>query len=225
MLHYGEVVRNEEVRQSALALQVGEQVQHLGLHRHVERADRLVQHEELWLDRERPGDPDALALAAGELVGIGRGERRIEPYLLEQRRDPPLGLGSGREPVNGEGLGEGLPHGHPGIEGTVRILEHDLHAAPQGPQLVSPEGHDVRPAERDPPRVRLDQPQDGAPDRRFPAPRLAHETKGLSRRNRERHAVHGMHRPTGAPQPEQPALAGETLDEAFDLDERSLRHA
>src|SRR5207247_9585043 len=131
----------------------------------------------------------------------------------------------GREPVNGGGPGEGLPHGHPGIEGTVRILEHDLHAAPQGPQLVSPEGHDVRPAERDPPRVRLDQPQDRAPYRRLSAPRLAYEAERLSRRNRERDAVHGMHRPPGTPQPEQPPAAGEALDEAFHLADRRLRHA
>jgi len=131
----------------------------------------------------------------------------------------------GREPVDGEGLGERLLHGHPGIEGTVRILEHDLHEAAQGSQLASPQGHDIRPAERDPSRIRLDQPQDCAPHRRFAAPRLAHEAQGLSRRDRERHAVHGMHGPAGAPQPEQRPLAGEALDEAFDLDERRVRHA
>ena len=38
--------------------------------RHVEGRDRLVEDEQLRLEGERPGDPDALALAAGELVRI-----------------------------------------------------------------------------------------------------------------------------------------------------------
>ena len=45
-----------------------EQVHDAGLDRHVERGDRLVEHDQLGLERERAGDADALALAAGELV-------------------------------------------------------------------------------------------------------------------------------------------------------------
>ena len=66
--HDGEVVGDEEVGQPAVALQVGQQVEHLRLHRDVERRDRLVADDEARLDRERPRDPDALALATGELV-------------------------------------------------------------------------------------------------------------------------------------------------------------
>ena len=46
-----------------------EQVDHLRLDRHVERGDRLVGHEQLGVQGQGPGDADALALAAGELVG------------------------------------------------------------------------------------------------------------------------------------------------------------
>ena len=104
--HHGEVVRDEEVGEPALALEVGEQVEHLRLHRHVERRHRLVADDERGLHRERAGDADALPLPAGELVGIAPGVARIEPDFLEQRADPPADLRAGREPVDLDPLGD-----------------------------------------------------------------------------------------------------------------------
>ena len=74
--HHVEVVADEHVGEPELALEVHQQVQHLRLHRLVERRDRLVQDDEARLQRQRAGDVDALALAAGELVGIALGEAR-----------------------------------------------------------------------------------------------------------------------------------------------------
>ena len=70
VLHHGEIVGDEQVGQAELALQVLQQVDDLRLDRDVERGDRLVADDQLGLDRERAGDADALALAAGELVRI-----------------------------------------------------------------------------------------------------------------------------------------------------------
>ena len=67
-----EVVRDEEVRDAELVLQIHEQVDDLRLDRDVERADRLVAHDELGLHGERARDADALPLAAGELVRVAR---------------------------------------------------------------------------------------------------------------------------------------------------------
>ncbi len=72
VLHHRQVVGDEQVGQAELLAQVGEQVQDLGLDRHIERRDRLVADDELGLDRERAGDADALALAARELVRVAR---------------------------------------------------------------------------------------------------------------------------------------------------------
>ena len=63
-----EVVGDEEVGEAELLLQVLEQVEDLGLDRDVERRDGLVGDDQLRVQGERPGDADALALAAGELV-------------------------------------------------------------------------------------------------------------------------------------------------------------
>ncbi len=66
----GEVVRDEEIGEVELLLQLDEQVQDLGLDRDVERGDRLVGDDELRLQDERAGEADALALAAAELVRV-----------------------------------------------------------------------------------------------------------------------------------------------------------
>ena len=64
-----EVVGDEQVREPQLPLEVLQEVQDLGLDAHVEGGRGLVQDDELRVQREGPGDPDALSLAAAELVG------------------------------------------------------------------------------------------------------------------------------------------------------------
>jgi hypothetical protein len=46
-VHHRQVVADEQVGHAEAVLQVLHQVQHLGLHRHVQRADRLVGHDQL----------------------------------------------------------------------------------------------------------------------------------------------------------------------------------
>jgi serine kinase of HPr protein (carbohydrate metabolism regulator) len=75
VLHHGEVVGDEQIGKAEAALQVLQQVDDLRLDRDVEGGDRLVAHDQVGIDRQRAGDADALALAAGELV-------RIAPRLL-----------------------------------------------------------------------------------------------------------------------------------------------
>jgi hypothetical protein len=53
-----------------LARELCEQVDDLRLDRNIESGDRLVGDNEFGFDSERPRDRDALALSAGELVGI-----------------------------------------------------------------------------------------------------------------------------------------------------------
>ena len=61
----------------------------------VERRQRLVEQEQLRRDRERPGDRDALALAAGELGDRAVGDAR-QAHEVEQLGDPRLPLGPAR---------------------------------------------------------------------------------------------------------------------------------
>ena len=73
MLDDRQIVRDEQIAQPQLILQVFEHVDHLRLNGNVQRADRLVADDELRVGRERAGDADALALAAGKFVRVAGG--------------------------------------------------------------------------------------------------------------------------------------------------------
>src|SRR5438270_238664 len=82
VLHYGNVVADlrrdaqvmgdEQQRDTEPRLDFVEQLQHLRLYRHVQRRDGLIRHQHVGVERQRAGDRDALALAAGELMRITR---------------------------------------------------------------------------------------------------------------------------------------------------------
>ena len=63
-----QVMADEQVGQAQSGLQVGEQFEYLRLHHHVERRHRLVAHQHLGPQRQRPRDRDPLALTAGQLA-------------------------------------------------------------------------------------------------------------------------------------------------------------
>ncbi len=65
-----DVVGDEDVGEAELLLEVVEQVDDLSADRDVEGGDRLVGDDQLRVQRQRPGDPDPLPLAAGELVRV-----------------------------------------------------------------------------------------------------------------------------------------------------------
>src|SRR3984957_1864094 len=85
--HDRQVVGDEDIGQTELALQVGEQVQDLRLDRHVQRGHRLVTDDQLRVERERPGDADALTLAAGELGREPVEVLRVQPDQFHQVLD------------------------------------------------------------------------------------------------------------------------------------------
>ena len=93
MLDHGEVVGDEQIGEPELVLQVHQQVDDLRLDRHVERRHRLVADDQFGIERQRAGDADALALAAGEFVRIGVHGLGPQPDALEQSGDALAALG------------------------------------------------------------------------------------------------------------------------------------
>ena len=77
-------MRDEQIGEIAPLLQVAQQIDHLRLDQHVERAGRLVEHDEGRLQHQRARERDALALAAGEFVRIAVPRLRIEPDVVER---------------------------------------------------------------------------------------------------------------------------------------------
>ena len=68
--HYGQVVGDEDEGQMVPSLKVFHQVEDLSLDRDVQSGHGFVSDDELGIEGQRPGQPDALALPAGELVRV-----------------------------------------------------------------------------------------------------------------------------------------------------------
>ena len=127
--HHAEVVGDQDHRHVPFALLAGQQVEDLGLHRHVEGGGRLVGEEDLRAAGERDGDRDPLAHAAGQLVGV-----LAEALLgfgdadgLQQRERGGAGLGLVHVQVLDERLGDLALDLHHRVERGHRVLEDHRH--------------------------------------------------------------------------------------------------
>ena len=127
VLHDGQVVRDEDVGQAEVSLDVLEEIQHLALDADVECGDRFVTHDQFRTQDERPRDPDPLTLATRELVRVASRVLRAETYLLHRLLDKGIPFGAVSNAVHHQSLGNDASHGHARIERSERILEDDLH--------------------------------------------------------------------------------------------------
>src|SRR3954453_12105477 len=212
----GQAVRDEDDREAELALEVGEEVEDLGLDRDVERRHRLVADDQLRLERERPRDADALPLAARELVGEAAVVLRVQAHAREElahlRLRVLLGL------VDREGLADDLPDGLARVQRRVRILEDHLHLTAQRTEVALRQVRDVAAVEDDLPGRRLEQAHDQPRRRRLPPPGLADDAEGLPLVDVERHVLDRVHDRVRAR--EHALLHGEVLRQVLELDER-----
>src|SRR5918999_540115 len=128
MPYHRKVVRHKQIGELEVVLEVVEQVDNLGLNRHVEGRHRLVEHNQPRLQREGPRHPDALALAARELVRKPVHVLLLEPDLAKQLPNLRLHVLAVRA-VETQRHPDYLPHPLAGIERCERVLEHHLHLA------------------------------------------------------------------------------------------------
>ncbi len=190
MLDDREVVADEQQRQAELVLQIGQQVDDLRLHRHVERRDRLVADDQVGARRQRARDADALALPAGELVRIAadRVARQAAPCPAAARRArsararapmPKLISGSARMSRT---FMRGLSDEN-GSWNTTCTRRRSGRSWPAGRLSMRSPSSCTSPAvvgySR---RIAL-------PDGRFAAAGLAHQRQRLAARDVERHAI------------------------------------
>ena len=97
VLDHRKIVGHEEQGQAQTLLELEEEIQHLRLHRDVQRGHRLVGHHEPGLGCQGPRDADPLALAARKRVrkavhvlGAQTGQLEQRGHALERGPD---GLG------------------------------------------------------------------------------------------------------------------------------------
>jgi hypothetical protein len=88
-----EIVQDHDHGRAARVVQIGQKIEHLDLVVDVEKSRRLVEQQDIRLLRQRHGDPDALALAARELIdrpfgkieGLGGRKRVVDRLVVLQR--------------------------------------------------------------------------------------------------------------------------------------------
>ena len=219
-LHHSQVVRDEEIGEAVLVLQIHQQVYDLRLNGHVERGDRFVGDDQFGRRRHGARNGNALALAAGKLMRQVVGLISAKPDPLEQRIGSPPLFRSLCNPVRGKRLRYDLPGSLLRIERRIGILKDHLHMPSQRPQ--SPFGHigNVPAQQLDPPPGWLMQPKDCLSYGRFSAAAFSDQAECLAGADGERHAIDGTHR-CGAV-PEQAGPVHKLLGQAPDLGRRHL---
>ena len=129
-LDHRHVVRDEQEGEAEALLQVEQQIADLRLDRDVERRDAFVGDDHLRIERQRAGDADALALAAGEFMRIARHHVGLQADAFAADRPPrSRACAASPRPCSMIGSAMAAPTRHARIEAGERILEDHLDAA------------------------------------------------------------------------------------------------
>ena len=127
MAHHGQVVRDEQIGQAALALQVFHDVQHLCLDADIQRRRGLVTNQKFWLGAQRTRDRNPLALATGELVRVLGHVQRIQAHRPKQFSYPCLARARiGNHSVLLQGLTHDVFHRPARVQAGIGVLENHL---------------------------------------------------------------------------------------------------
>src|SRR5215470_1292192 len=220
-----QVVRDEEIGQSELLLQVEQEVQDLRLHGDVQGRDRLVRDDEPRLECQRPRDADALPLAAAECVREAAHVLGPESHPAQEIRHTLLALAPALHAVDQERLADQIEQGHARVERREWILEDHLHLAPDRAQLGLAERGEVdhravRQPHGDLAAGRIDRSEDAPRRGGLAAAALTDQAQGLALVDVKVDAVdraHVAHRPL------QEALAdGKELSQPRDTQQRGV---
>ena len=184
---------DEEHRQAVATLHVLEQVEDLGLDGHVERRHRLVADQHLGIEGQGPGDADALALTAGELVRAPGPVPRLHTDRVHELVYAVTAPRSDVVAPHGQALRDHVANPAARIERRDRILEDHLQSGPHLAEFLALEAGEIAALVEHLTGGDVDQADDGSGDRRLAAPGLAHDAKSLAFHYVEGHRRHGMH--------------------------------
>ena len=123
-------MRDEEVGDPLLRLQLAQQLDDVRLHRDVEGRQDLVAEHQPRPCRKRAGDRDALPLAARELVRVAAGEGRVEPHVLERLAHAVSARLAAQPEEQLQRTTHDLVHALARVERGIRVLEDELDLAP-----------------------------------------------------------------------------------------------
>ena len=191
--HHGEVVSDEEIGEAKLFLEFFQEVDDLGLDRHVQSRYRLVADDEARLYRQGPGDADPLPLPPAEFMGVPVGHGSVQAHSSEKSCHliAIVTLLPGQF-VNCQGLADDVADRHPGVERAEGVLEDHLHPAAQPSDLLFGNSGDILPFEKDLSSCGALELQHGVPRGCLAAAALPHQAEGFALLKVEIDAVHGL---------------------------------
>ena len=197
--HHAQIVRDEDDAHAGLALHVAQQIQHAGLHGHVQRGGGLVGQQDARAQGQGDGQHAALPHAAGKVVRLQAHARLgiVDAHQLQQLEGPLSGLLRAHAAMAAQGLHDLVAHGQGGVEAGHGILEeHGGLRAAHGAHLPLAAGHDVAAFQKDAARdagIVRQQAQDGTAKHGLAAARFAHDGQGLPGVQFQIDAAHGLY--------------------------------
>src|SRR6516225_1716518 len=160
-------MRNEEVGQAELALELLEEVDDLSADADVEGGDRFVGDDEFGAEGEGAGDADALALSAAEFVREAAGGGLVHANGVEEFGDTLAADIAAQAFVDDKRLGDDVFDSQSRVERAEGILKNDLQVAAEPAELGVSGGEQVVTVEVDAAGGGLDEAQDEAAEGAF----------------------------------------------------------
>ena len=209
MRHHAQVVADENIGQVEITLQVGEQIEHVGLDRHIERGHDLVANNQRRLQHQRTGNIGTLLLPAGNFMRIAVGEFRRQRNPVNHGQCLERALVAFANARNIKRLTDAFKDRHARIERRIRVLKDDLERAAMLAQFGLGQRERVLAEMRDAAARRRQQTHNATAKRRFARAGFSDHTKSLALLDLEADIIDGTDDLTTA-------AAGETDFQIFD---------
>ena len=190
--HNPQIMADEQIGQPPFPLQGAQKVDDLHLHRHVQRAGRLVQHHKLRAQDHRAGNRHALTLPAREFMRIAAHRGRVQTDLGHDVGHHLAFVAARLHAMHAQTFGDDLFHRHAGRQAAERVLKHDLQVAAQIAQVLAMLRLQVLPKEHHRPG-RRDQPQDRQRQSGLARATFPHDAQRFAGAHRQRGIIDRLH--------------------------------
>ncbi len=143
VLNNGQVMRDEQIGQTKLLLQVAQEVDDLRLNGNVKCGNRLIAENEIRIQRKRTSDTNSLTLTAGELMRIAMLMLLTKAASFHDAGDIIIKIFLRNDAVLTDCLADDLADGKSRRKAGIRILEDDLDGGALLTQFLLRQGEDL----------------------------------------------------------------------------------
>ena len=183
---------DEEVGQAEFLLQLTQQVDHLRLDGHIQCGDRFVADNEVRVQGESSCNADALALSAGEFMGIAALVVFRQAAGVHHAGDVVIELPLRNNAMLPHSLADDLAHGQTRGEAGIGVLKDNLYPGTELTQFLLAERKDILSVYSDLAGGLFQQAEDRAATSAFATSTLAHKAHSLAAFNFKADSVYRL---------------------------------